>query len=578
MFEESWSRDLLLVLATAGIVVPLFGRLKLGIVPGFLIAGIILGPFGLGRLTGEYPWLTAVTFSTPEHVEPFAELGVLFLLFVIGLDFSLDRLWTMRRSVLGLGSVQFLITALLILGGTYLLGTDFDDSLVVGLALALSSTAIVTQVLVEAHRFAAPVGNVSIGILLFQDLMVVPIVIVIGLLGGDDLGVHGAILRAVGLAAAALAVIAVAGRFLIGPLLKLAALTGSRELVIAIALFLAIGTAQLTSAVGLSSALGAFLAGLLLGGSEYRHQLEVDIEPFKGLFLGLFFMTVGMSLDLTTLADAPGSFLGAVLALLVVKAAIIYGIARVFGIARPVAAESALVLAGAGEFAFVAFQLAAIEKLFDPSFQDFVVSVAALSMIAIPLLAILGRRVAARLEQRAEEAQNSVDGIDGATLSDHVIIGGFGRVGRTIARVLEAEKIPYLALETDARLVSERREEGLPVFYGDASRREILESVGGATARWFVVTTDKPEVTERMVRSILSAWPKAIIHARAIDMDHARQLTEIGVTDVVPEALEGSLQLAGLILAKIGMPDDAISGRLEIARAAEIRRLEAGNG
>ena len=578
MFEESWSRDLLLVLATAGIVVPLFGRLKLGIVPGFLIAGIILGPFGLARFTDEYPWLSAITFSTPEHVEPFAELGVLFLLFVIGLDFSLDRLWTMRRSVLGLGSVQFLITALLILGGAYLLGTDFDDSLVVGLALALSSTAIVTQVLVEAHRFAAPVGNVSIGILLFQDLMVVPIVIVIGLLGGDDLGVHGAILRAVGLAAAALAAIAVAGRFLIGPLLRLAALTGSRELIIAIALFLAIGTAHLTSAVGLSSALGAFLAGLLLGGSEYRHQLEVDIEPFKGLLLGLFFMTVGMSLDLTTLAGSPGSFLVAVLGLLVAKAVVIYGIARWFGIAQPVAAEAALVLAGAGEFAFVAFQLAAIEKLFDPSFQDFVVSVAALSMIAIPLLAILGRRIARRLEQRAEQAQRTVDGIDGATLSDHVIIGGFGRVGRTIARVLEAEKIPDLALETDARLVSERREEGLPVFYGDASRREILESVGGATARWFVVTTDKPEVTERMVRSILSVWPKAIIHARAIDMDHARQLTEIGVTDVVPEALEGSLQLAGLILAKIGMPDDAISGRLEIARAAEIRRLEAGQG
>jgi CPA2 family monovalent cation:H+ antiporter-2 len=574
MFDESWIKELLIVLATAGVVVPLFGRFRVGVVPGFLIAGVILGPAGLGRLADDHPWLSGFTFSTPEHVLPFAELGVLFLLFLIGLEFSLERLWSMRRLVLGLGPAQFFGSVALILAGVAWLDRGLEPALVVGLALALSSTAIVTQVLIEAHRFAAPVGRVSIGVLLFQDLMVVPIVIVIGLMAGEELAVSGAVTRAIALAVAALAIIALAGRYLIGPLLRLAGATGNRELVVAIALFLAIGTALLTGAVGLSPALGAFLAGLLLGESEYRHQLEVDIEPFKGLLIGLFFMTVGMSLDLVAIASAPASYLGAVLALILAKFLVVALAARLFGIGVPVTVEAGFVLAGAGEFAFVAFTLALHEQVIDPAFHQFAVSVAALSMLAIPGLAILGRQIGTALQNRSAETRDGVDGIGAdRVLSDHVVIGGLGRVGQAVARVLEAEQIPYVAVDMKADLVAAKRRAGEPVYFGDASRREILEKLGGARARAFVVTTDKPEAAERMVKAILRAWPKATIHARALDVEHARRLSAIGVTDVVPEALEGSLQLAGRVLAAIGLPDDAIDARLDVAREAEIRRL-----
>jgi len=576
MIEAGWVKELLIVLATAGVVVPLFGRMRLGVVPGFLIAGVILGPAGLARLVGDYPWLSMITVLTPERVQPLAELGVLFLLFLIGLEFSLERLWMMRRLVLGLGSVQFIVSTALIIAGVVIIGFDFEIALVIGLGLALSSTAIVMQLLIDARRFATPVGRVSIGILLFQDLMVVPVVIVIGLLGGEAAGVRGAIVEAIGLAVAALVTIIVAGRYLVGPLLRLAGMTGSRELIVAIALFLAIGTALLTSAVGLSSALGAFLAGLLLGESEYRHQLEVDIEPFKGLLLGLFFMSVGMSLDLAEVAIVPFAYFGALAALLILKGLVIFGAARLFGIERDVAVEAAFVLAGAGEFALVAFTLASGHQLLDPALHQFVVAVAALSMIAIPGLAIAGQRLGRVLEHSRASTSDGVAEMDAPGLADHVVIGGFGRVGRTVGRVLDAENIPYVALDIRADRVAQYRKEGLPVYFGDASRKEILEKVGGANARAFVVTTDQPDATERMVRAILAAWPQATIHARALDGEHAHKLTEIGVTNVVPEALEGSLQLSGRILANIGLPDDAVDARLAVARENEIGRHESG--
>jgi CPA2 family monovalent cation:H+ antiporter-2 len=581
MSDEVAIKHVLIFLAAAGVVVPLFSRLRVSVVPGFLIAGVILGPLGLGRLASDYPWLSPFTFTTTENVLAFADLGVLFLLFLIGLEFSLERLWAMRKLVLGLGSLQFIVSTLVIFAGVSILEDSFDIALVVGLALALSSTAIVTQVLIEARRFAAPVGQVSIGVLLFQDLMVVPIVIIVGLIGGGEAALHSALLRAVGLAVAALVIIVVAGRYLVGPLLHLAAKTGSREIVVSIALFLAIGTAVLTNAVGLSPALGAFLAGLLLGETEYRHQIDVDIEPFKGILLGLFFMTVGTSVDVVAIAASPMSYLATLVGLLIVKGIVFYGAARAFGVDSVVSIEAAFVLAGAGEFAFVTFKLASGEQLLDSTEYQFLVTVTALAMLAIPALEVLGRRVATAVgRRRAGELTGSVglEGFDGGSLSGHVVIGGFGRVGRTVARVLDAERIAFVALDLDADLVATHRRAGLPVFYGDASRREILERVDGERARAFVVTTDEPLATERMVKAILTAWPDASIHARALDAEHAEKLADIGVKDVVPEALEGSLILAGRILSDVGMPDDAIDARLDVAREAEIRRLGASSG
>jgi monovalent cation:H+ antiporter-2, CPA2 family len=344
MLEEGWGRELLIFLGTAGIVVPLVGRLRFGVVPGFLIAGVVLGPGGLGHLAVDLPWLRWITFSDPERVRPFAELGVVFLLFLIGLEFSLDRLWAMRRYVLGVGAIQMVVSAAAIMAGTLVLGVEPSLALVIGLALSLSSTAIVSQVLLDARRFGRPVGRVSLGVLLFQDLMVVPIVIVVELLGGGEIAASGAVLQAVGIAIAAVAGILVAGRYLIRPLLRIAAGTGNRDLVIAIALFLAIGTAVVTAAAGLSPALGAFLAGLLLGESEYRHQLEVDVEPFKGLLLGLFFMTVGMSIDVVALLADPLAHVAAVVALVAVKAVVVFAAARVMRVGYPVSIEAAFLL------------------------------------------------------------------------------------------------------------------------------------------------------------------------------------------------------------------------------------------
>jgi len=575
MLEESWAREMLVVLATAGVVVPVFSRLRVGVVPGFLIAGILLGPGGLGRFTGELPWLGWITFSDPERVSSFAELGVLFLLFLIGLEFSFDRLWSMRRLVLGLGSLQFVLSAGLIAAGALALDVPFAVALVAGLAFALSSTAIVTELLIEAHRFATPLGRVALGVLLFQDVMVVPIVIVVGVLGGDGVALPAALLRAVVFAAAALVAIVVIGRYLVRPLLRLAAAAGSRELVVAIALFLAIGTALFTAAVGLSAALGAFLAGLLLGESEYRHQIEVDIEPFKGLLLGLFFMTVGMSFDLSALTVGPLVLLGALLALLAGKTAVAFAAARAMRVETPVAAELGFLLAGAGEFAFVVFALGAREGLLAGGTLQFVVSLAALSMVAIPMLAALGERLGRRLAARAGQRDHGIDRAGAEPFSDHVIIGGFGRVGRTVARLLEAERIPYVALDLDVDLVAAERRAGRPVYYGDASRREMLERLGAAAARAFVVTTDEPAASERMVTAIRRAWPGTVIHARAKDGAHARRLMAIGVADAVPETLEGSLQLAGQVLSGIGLPDEAVDARLDVARSAEVSRLAA---
>jgi CPA2 family monovalent cation:H+ antiporter-2 len=570
-----WLRELLLVLATAGIVVPLFGRLRFGVVPGFILAGVALGPAGFGRLTGDLPWLRWVTFPDPERVAPFAELGVLFLLFLIGLEFSIDRLWKMRRLVLGLGAAQFLASAAVIFAVGGWLAGSFTVGLVAGMALALSSTAIATQVLIESRRFTRPVGRTSLSVLLFQDLMVVPIMLVLGLLGGEHIRLSWAVAGAIGLAFAVLAAIIVVGRYLVRPFLRLAASTGSRELIIAIALFLAVGAALLTEGVGLSAALGAFLAGLLLGESEYRHQLDVDIEPFKGLLLGLFFMTVGMSVDVVPLLREPFLFLGAVVGVLLLKIAVTAIAGRAFSLSVAVSIEAAFVLAGAGEFALVVFNLAGRYGVLDSGVREYLTSIAAVTMIAIPALAMLGRRAAARVTAQKGREAHGVESIDTGTFSDHVIIGGFGRVGETVARVLDAEQIPYVAIDLNADLVAAKRNDGREIFYGDAGRREILERIGGPAARAFVVTPDKPEAAELMVRAIREQWPQAPIYARGLDADHAVRLLRTGASFVVPEALEGSLQLAGRVLEELGLPDDAVDARIDQERDAEMKRLRS---
>lgn len=568
---EGWTRDLLIFLVTAGIVVPLFSRIRLGIVLGFLLAGVLLGPGGLGALADDVEWLSYVTFSDDERVAPLAELGVLFLLFTVGLELSVGRLWAMRRLVFGAGMAQILISAVVIAIAARWFNAG-PTAVIIGLGLAFSSTAIALQLLIQAKRLGSEVGRTTFGILLMQDLMVVPGVILITVLGGDsEVSEQTAILRGLGLAVGVVGGIVIVGRFVLEPLLRLAASTKSREIIVAIALLVAIGAATLTAAAGLSAALGAFLAGLLLAASEYRHQIEVDIEPFKGLLLGLFFMTVGMGVDLEVVRGELLAVIAAVAALVVVKGAIVYGVVRIFGGSHPTAVEASFLLAGAGEFAFVLFSLARGESLFVATDLDFATTVAAVSMLLTPLLAMVGQRLNSRLARVIEGEGADHAPVEVGELSNHVIIGGFGRVGEMVGTLLETMSTPYVAIDLDARRVASARSEGRPVYYGDIGRQELLERLGGDKAAGFVITSDLPIETDHTVAMIRQIWPNAKIFARAKDPAHAHRLLGIGATDVVPEATEGSLQLAAHVMQGIGLPDDIVLESIDKVRDSLLR-------
>jgi monovalent cation:H+ antiporter-2, CPA2 family len=567
----AWLNDALVFLAAAGLVVPLFHRARVGAVFGFLVVGVVVGPYGLGLLADDYPWVRYLTIEDRASVDPFAELGVMFLLFFIGLELSLPRLWSMRRFVLGIGGVQFAASAAAIGAAMALMGRETAAATVLGLSLAMSSTAIVLQVLEEQGRSASHVGRLAISVLLFQDLMVAPVLFLTGVLGrgGDNIGM--ALASALVQAVVAVAVIVGAGRFVLRPLLRFTAKTGSRDLIIAITIVIVIGVAGATSVAGMSTALGAFLAGMLLGETEYRHQIEIDLEPFKGLLLGLFFVTVGMTIDLRAVWAQGLWLLPVVVALLVVKGAILLAAARAFGVALAAAAELALLLPQAGEFAFVVIGLGRANGLLPPDLAQLALGAVGLTMIVTPLLAHVARYAGLAL-QRVDQGEKR-PGHDVADLTDHVVIGGFGRVGQTIARLLEEENVFCVALDTNPDLASRERK-GAHVYFGDASRPEMLERAGAKRARAFVVTLDTPEAAERMIVAARRLQPDALVFARATDPSHAARLLRLGAMDVFPEAVEASLQLGARVLEGLGVPEDSVLQRVARVREEELQRLE----
>src|SRR5262245_34453954 len=352
MHHEAWLKDVLVFLVAAGLIAPLFHRARVSAVLGFLLIGVAVGPYGFGQLAGDYPWLRYLTIEDRARAEPFAELGVLFLLFLIGLELSLARLWAMRRYVAGIGDLQFVFSALAIGAGLAAFGADANSAIVLGLCLAMSSTAIVMQLLEEQGRSTAPVGRVALAVLLFQDLMVAPVLFGVEILGRGGPNVALSLASALLQGAVVVVVIIVAGRYVLRPIFRSVARTGSRDLIMAITLFLVLAVAAATGFAGLSTALGAFLAGLLLSETEYRHQVEIDLAPFKGLLIGLFFITVGMAIDVRVVWANIGLVLAAVVALLVIKSVILFGASRVLGVNAAVSAEVAILLAQGGEFAF----------------------------------------------------------------------------------------------------------------------------------------------------------------------------------------------------------------------------------
>ncbi|WP_370154485.1 cation:proton antiporter [Ferrovibrio sp.] len=566
-------RDLAIFLTAAGIIVPVFHRLKLSPVLGFLFVGILIGPYGLALFADRLPWLRWVTIGEIEGVRVLAEFGIIFLLFMIGLELSLRRLWQMKRLVFGLGAAQVLLTGLAIAGVALAFGNSGPAAVVLGACLALSSTAIVMQLLIEGRRAATPAGRASFAILLLQDLAVVPILFLVGLLaaaatggseGGDGSGLLLQLARTLAIALATIAVIVLAGRRLLGPLFRLVGAAKSPELFMALTLLVVIAMAAATGAAGLSMALGAFLAGLLLAESEYRHAVEVSIEPFKGLLLGLFFLSVGMGIDLRVAFADAGWILVSVIGLFALKAAIAGGLGLAFGLGRATALEMALLLGQGGEFAFVVVGLSDRLGLLPPAVSQFMLLVVSLSMLATPGVAGLARRLAARLEQREAAAAGGAgqDGLEG-----HVIICGFGRVGQTVARLLDTEAVPWAAVDFDAANVTRQRREGRLLHYGDASRPDLLARLDADRAQAVVVTLDDPAAAERLVAAVSHAWPQLPVYARARDRLHADRLRQLGATEVIAETVEASLQLGGLALQGAGLPDEAVMQRLERERA-----------
>ncbi len=571
MLHAEELRGLIIFLVVAGVVVPLFHRARIGTVLGFLIAGVVLGPHGLGRLAAEHPWLHYATFDDPRRAAGLAEFGIMVLLFLLGLELSLQRLWQLRRYVLGVGLAQVVLTALAIGAGVRVLGGVPPVGIVLGLCLALSSTAIVMQLLIEQHRAADQVGRIALSVLLFQDLMVVPILFVAEVLpGGEKTSILALIEPFAGTLIGVIAIMLV-GRFVVRPLLRSAVRTGSRDLIMAITLLILVVFSVATGLAGLSIAFGAFLAGLLLSDSEARHHIEVDLEPFKGLLLGIFFITVGTSVDIVAIAADVGWILLGVVALMSVKAMILFGVARIFGVPRAAAAEVALLLAQAGEFGFAVIGVAQTGGLLSPRLAGGVIAVVGLSMLATPLLALVARSVAARLD--AADHGRHAPGPEHGELDNHVVIGGFGRVGQLVAQALEAECVPYVALDTNGEMVARMRLARRPVFFGDAGRPELLDKVGAARARAFVVTVNHAAAAERMVAAVRQIRPDAMVFARAVDAVHASRLIGLGAVSVIPVTVEASLQLAARLLEGLELPEEVVAQRIADMRAAELGKL-----
>lgn len=562
-------RELIVFLVAAGVVVPLGNRLKVSPVLGFLLVGLVIGPHGIARFADTIPWLAHLAFTDPDAVRALAELGIVFLLFMIGLELSIDRLWAMRRLVFGLGGAQVVVTGVVIAVIASLFGNPLPVATVLGAGFALSSTAIVMQVLAENRRLGTRTGRTTFAVLLFQDVAVVPILFLVAAFSGQNEGsVLFAFVSAFGQALIAVAVILVIGRLAIRPLFRLVGSAASREMFLALVLLVIVATALATERAGLSMALGAFLAGLLFAETEYRHAIEVDIEPFKGLLLGLFFVSVGMSVDIAQVAAAPLLLIASVVGLFLIKSPIIYVLARLFGEPRSVSLEAALLLGEGGEFAFLVIALAASVGLMSSDVVQFMLVVAGLTMLLTPLAANIARRMARAVEAwEVRHGQPDADLPSG--LTGHVIIVGYGRVGQMLGSLMDAQELFHIAVDLDASLVARFRADGASIFFADASRPEMLRKFGVEEAAALVVTMDSPRAAEQVVTTARQNWPELAIYARARDVDHAMRLIAQGASHAVPETTEASLQLSEIVLTGAGIPDDTARHIVETRRQAE---------
>jgi glutathione-regulated potassium-efflux system ancillary protein KefC len=531
--EHSLLTNALVYLAAAVLAVPLSKRLGMGTVLGYLAAGILIGPYGLKLI------------ANVEDALHFAEFGVVLLLFLIGLELEPDRLWALRRPIFGWGGAQVAAVTLALFGAALLAGVGWKLALIAGLGLSLSSTAIALASLEERNLMPTPAGQAGFAILLFQDIAAIPMIAIVPLLGiPDEAGSSGNFWLATFKVVGVLAGLIFGGRYLVRPLLQVIARTDTREIFTAFALLLVIAIGLLMQWIGMSMALGAFMAGVLLADSEYRHALETDLEPFKGLLLGLFFIAVGMSVDFAVLLAHPLLILGLVTGFLVIKTAVLYGLSRLFGIARGQHLQFALLLSQGGEFAFVVFGAAATARVFTEDVASMLVVVVALSMVVTPLGLMAYDRIMAR--QECKDAKPDADAIE--PNEDHVIVAGFGRFGQIVGRFLNANGVKLTVLDHDPDQIEVLRRFGFKVFYGDATRADLLRAAGAARARALVVAIDDIEDSLELVETVRRDWPDLQIFARARNVTHYYQLMDRGVTMIERETFESALQLGRTVL------------------------------
>ena len=535
--------DALVILGAAGIVIPVFTRFKITPVIGFILIGIAVGPYGLGQLVFERPWLAHITITDPEALEPFAEFGIILLLFTIGLELSFRRLWQLRRLVFGLGALELLVIGTMVAMFLAMLGQYWVGALALGFALAFSSTAIVLPI----SGTRSPVGRAALSMLLFEDIMIVPIIFILGAMAPtaqaegweglrDTLLIGGAVV----------AVLLIAGRYALPRLFAQAARTKSPELFLAASLLVVIGASLATAAAGLSPIVGALIAGLLIAETEYHAEVESIIEPFKGLALGIFLITVGMSIDLAIIWANLGTIIAAIAGILVFKAIVTGALLRMMGARRSTAAETGLLMASPSETTLIVLAAAGSALLIQPGTAQFWQIVTAIGLTVTPVLAKLGRFVARRIEPMPELDEGDRD-------EARVIIVGAGRVGRLIATMLDKHDQPYIALDSDADLIDRAKRSGVRATFGDAARGDALARLGVENALAVVLTMDEPVLAQRLVARLRREYPDLLIVARARDTDHAAELYRAGASHAVPEQLESSLQLSEAVLVDIGV-------------------------
>jgi len=535
--------DALVILGAAGIVIPLFARFRITPIIGFIFVGLLVGPYGLGAHVRDFPWLVHVTITDPQGLGPFAEFGIILLLFTIGLELSFNRLWQMRKQVFGIGALELIVCGIALAIGLAATGETPTGALALGLALAMSSTALVLKI----ADSGTPVGKAALAMLLFEDIALVPIIFLLGALAPAAGSGIGDLLHTLLLGLLMILGLLVFGRFLLPPLFAQAARTKSPEVFLAASLLVVIVAALATAGVGLSPIVGALIAGLLIAETEYHGEVEAITAPFQGLALGIFLITIGMSIDLKAVWDDLGPILLATAAVLLLKAVVTALLLRMMGARPGTSTEAGILMSSPSETTLIVLTAALSAQLISPETGRFWQTVTALGMMVTPLLALAGRRLARSVDVDAAAMQQP------DVAERHAIIVGFGRVGRLVADMLASHKQPFIAIDSDADLIREGQREGYSAVFGDAARADALERLGAGNATAIIFTMDEPVAIQRLIKKLRGRYPDLPLIARARDASHAAQLYRAGASHAVPETLEASLQLSEAVLVDLGV-------------------------